>query len=544
MNLTQHPMRIGALMLTLALTACQTSTPSPNVTEAKSLPGNRPQPMSAPMYGMIGQENLGGYAPTIAPSSTDKYAKITDNAVQQTSAQPVSTFSLDVDTSSYANTRRFLTQGQMPPPDAVRVEELLNYFPSQSSKATQLNNAPFSVDYEITRAPWDDGKALLRLNVQAVGVNEKTAPASHLTFLVDVSGSMQSSDKLGLVQKSLKILVAKLRPQDTVSLVTYAGATAVVLEPTSGKDKLKIEQAIDQLSAGGGTAGGAGLALAYKMAEQNFIKGDINRILLATDGDFNLGVSSIEELKSMVKREREKGITLSTLGFGTGNYNDEMMEQIADAGNGNSSYIDSMHEAEKVLGDEMGSTLITVAKDVKAQIEFNPARVQEWRQIGYENRQLKREDFNNDAVDAGDIGSGKRVTILYELVLTGQKTSIDPLRYQNEKNTSAPSSVNANKNELAFLKMRWKAPEGKTSQLAKIAIQAPRQITAFEQAGNETRFMGAVAAFGQKLRNNPAVQNTSWQDIGTWVQNSRGDDPAGYRSEFARLIKDAERLAK
>lgn len=540
----KYVLRISAVLCTLVLAACQTNRVQPEIAVAyKATTDVRSIAAPAPMLSkglFVGQSAAAYYS----PASTEKYDKITDNTTTQASEKSVSTFALDVDTSSYANTRRFLTQGQMPPPDAVRVEELLNYFPSEAKKSQRMDNAPFAVDYEISSAPWNADKALLRVNVQAIDVSAKAAPASHLTFLVDVSGSMNAADKLPLVQKSLKMLVGQLRPQDTVALVTYAGATAVVLEPTSGANKTKIEQAIDNLNAGGGTAGGAGLTLAYKMAHQNFVKGDINRILLATDGDFNLGVSSTEELKSIVKREREKGITLSTLGFGTGNYNDAMMEQIADVGNGNSSYIDSVREAAKVLNDEMGSTLLTVAKDVKAQIEFNPSRVQEWRQIGYENRQLNREDFNNDAVDAGDIGAGKRVTVLYELTLTGQKTSVDPLRYQDGNSVPVPPSVDERMDELAFVKMRWKAPEGSTSTLASLAIVAPNRVRSFNESSNETQFMGAVAAFGQKLRNNPAVQKTSWDDIASWAKNGKGADDAGYRAEFVNLVKDAGRLAK
>ncbi|MGL4766883.1 MAG: vWA domain-containing protein [Formosimonas sp.] len=550
-------LHLSALLCAVLLSACQSAPQSSNKPVAHA---DRPAPVKYNVKNVIigadvtmgralAKEYVTGaqlyYATTspamVAPSA-EKYDKITDNSINVVGEKSVSTFALDVDTSSYANTRRFLAQGQMPPPDAVRVEELLNYFPSQGGSAKRMDNAPFAVDYELSTSPWHRDKALLRVNVQAVGVNERSAPPAHLTFLVDVSGSMHSPDKLPLVQKSLKMLVHKLRPQDTVSLVTYAGATAVVLQPTSGKDKLKIEQAIDALTAGGGTAGGAGLKLAYDMARQNFVKGDINRILLATDGDFNVGVSSTEELKAMVKRERDKGITLSTLGFGTGNYNDAMMEQIADVGNGNSSYIDSLREAEKVLGDEMGATLVTVAKDVKAQLEFNPTRVQEWRQIGYENRQLKREDFNNDAVDAGDIGAGKRVTVLYELTLTGSKPSVDPLRYQPDGGIPVPPEVDARMDELAFLKMRWKAPEDSTSALASLPIVAPARLTAFSNSSSENQFMGAVAAFGQKLRNNPATQNTPWSDIAQWARTGKGADDAGYRAEFVNLVKDAQRL--
>ena len=474
---------------------------------------------------------------------TAKYDKITDNGIVQAAEQPVSTFSLDVDTGSYANTRRFLAENRLPPPDAVRVEELLNYFPSDSAHGKRLDNAPFAVDYELAQAPWAANKALLRVNVQAMDVNARRAPASHLTFLVDVSGSMNEDSKLPLVKRSLKLLVDQLRSQDTVSLVTYAGATRVVLQPTSGANKSTLLAAIDELNAGGSTAGASGLKLAYDMARKNFVKGDVNRVLLATDGDFNVGVTSTEELKSFIKRERDSGITLSTLGYGGNNFNDAMMEQIADVGNGNFSFIDNAREAEKVLKDEMGSTLLTVAKDVKAQIEFNPARVQEWRQIGYENRLLKREDFNNDTVDAGDIGAGKRVTVLYELLLQGGKSSIDPLRYQTNTGIPVPPVVDARMDELAFLKLRWKAPNADSSQLASVPVLAPAAIQPFTQASTDTRFMGAVAAFGQKLRNNAAVAQTPWEQIADWARTAKGEDANGYRAEFVQLVKDAKRLS-
>jgi Ca-activated chloride channel family protein len=485
-------------------------------------------------------------AQTGPQADTAKYEKITDNGIQQVAEQSVSTFSLDVDTGSYANTRRFLTSNQLPPPDAVRVEELLNYFPAGKPATNRLEGAPFAVDYEVARAPWDDSKVLLRVNLQAVDIDVQQAPASHLTFLVDVSGSMNSARKLPLVKQSLKMLTAQLRPQDTVSLVTYAGNTRVVLPPTSGADKSSIANAINDLNAGGGTAGASGLKLAYDMARQTFVKGDVNRVLLATDGDFNLGVTNIEAIKAIVKRERESGITLSTLGYGGSNFNDALMEQIADVGNGNFSYIDSVREAEKVLKDEMGATLITVAKDVKAQIEFNPERVQEWRQIGYENRQLQREDFNNDAVDAGDIGSGKRVTVLYELRLQGEQSSIDPLRYgqAGRASTPAPRVVSGEKaNELAYLKLRWKAPEGLQSQLTSLPLTHALAVQPFAQASNDTRFLTAVAAFGQKLRGNPAVSRASWDEIADWARQAKGVDANGYRAEFVQLIKDARRIA-
>ena len=476
-----------------------------------------------------------------ASTANGQYASIKDNTPARVSEQPVSTFSLDVDTGSYANTRRFLNDGLPPPADAVRVEELVNYFPADAKQPSdeRINGAPFVVSYEITRSPWADNKALLRLNIQATDNQEQALPPSHLVFLVDVSGSMDASNKLPLVKKSLKALVERLRDEDKVSLVTYSGETDVLLSPTSGKNKDKIIRAVDRLGAGGGTAGGEGLKLAYDMAKDGYIKGGINRVLLMTDGDFNVGVSDTDSLKKMVEKQRDSGVTLSTLGFGSDNLNDEMMEQIADVGNGNYSYIDSEKESQKVLDDEMRATFLTVAKDVKAQLEFNPNQVIEYRQIGYENRQLAREDFNNDKVDAGDIGAGKRVTVLYELVLNGSKSDIkvDELRYQNEKSTKADAG-----SELAFLKMRWKAPTGSKSELVSLAITTPSKLAAFADASVDMRFTAAVAAFGQKLRHNDALEKTSWQTILDWANNAKGQDPRGYRQEFIGLVRTAKNL--
>ena len=471
---------------------------------------------------------------------TAQYKNYSDNPIKQVVTEPVSTFSLDMDTASYANSRRFIAHGRMPHPDAVRVEEFINYFPSTSNeKLTSITGSPFSAGYELAPSPWNTDKVLLRVNIKANDVNFNQLPPSNLVFLVDTSGSMYGEDRLDLLKESLKLLVNKLRPQDKVSIVAYAGSAGVALEPTSGSNKAKILAAIDKFEAGGSTAGGEGLQLAYKMAERGKVNGGINRILLATDGDFNVGINSTEELKAFVSREKEKGITLSTLGFGDDNFNDAMMVQIADAGNGNYSYIDSLEEAQKVLQEEMSATLITVAKDVKAQIEFNPAQVLEYRQIGYEKRQLKQEDFNNDKVDAGDIGAGKKLTVLYELTLAGGKPSIDPLRYQNKK--SAPA-INANNNEIAFLKLRWKAPHGQKSELASLPIEKKALVSSFASAGLETRFMAAVAAYGQKLRNNPELSKTSYQQIASWANNAKGEDKQGYRAEFVKLVRKAAAL--
>lgn len=470
---------------------------------------------------------------------TSKYKNYSDNPIKQVIAEPVSTFSLDMDTASYAHIRNYLSQDRMPHPDAVRVEEFINYFPAATNEQLKpLPSSPFAATYELTPSPWNANKVLLRVNIKAAQTNYDQLPPANLVFLIDTSGSMYGPDRLGLVKKSLKYLVDQLRPQDKVSIVTYAGSAGVALEPTSGSDKAKILAAINRFEAGGSTAGGAGLKLAYKMAERAKVKDGINRILLATDGDFNVGVNSTEELKALVSAEKDKGITLSTLGFGMGNFNDAMMVQIADAGNGNYSYIDNLKEGQKVLQEEMSATLVTVAKDVKAQIEFNPSQVLEYRQIGYEKRQLKQEDFNNDKVDAGDIGSGKKVTILYELTLVGAKPSIDPLRYQSQN----LKPVVSQSDEIAFLKLRWKAPNGKTSALVSLPIEKTALSSSFKRAGTETRFLTAVAAFGQKLRNNPELSQTSYEQIADWAIHAKGNDPHGYRSEFVALVRKTAAL--
>lgn len=484
------------------------------------------------LYDMRANAATGGsfYAPLPAAQDTARYKHYDDNAIQQVTAQPLTTFSLDMDTASYANVRRFLNQGSLPPADAVRVEELINYFPTDDHAARRLGQSPFAVNYELAPSPWNRDKTLLRVNVEAIG--ERTAvPASNLVFLVDVSGSMNSPERLPLIKSSLKMLARQLRTQDKVSLVTYASGTQVVLEPTSGADKATIEAAIDRLQPGGSTAGASGLQLAYQMARQGFITHGVNRVLLATDGDFNVGVTSTDALKDMIKRERDSNITLSTLGVGTGNYNDAMMVQIADIGNGNYSYLDSLSEANKVLHDEMQSTLVTVAKDVKAQIEFNPAQVIEYRQIGYEKRQLHNEDFNDDKVDAGDIGAGKRVTVLYELTLKGHTPSVDASRYQPARSEPVQAGT-----ELAYLKLRWKNPEGEQSELASMPLETSAIRASFNDASGETRFLAAVAAYGQKLRENPALASTSWTSIAGWAAAAKGRDAGGYRAEFVRLV--------
>ncbi|HFF9203511.1 TPA: von Willebrand factor type A domain-containing protein [Escherichia coli] len=488
----------------------------------------------APTFARAAKAN----ATHIANPGTARYQQFDDNPVKQVAQNPLVTFSLDVDTSSYANVRRFLNQGLLLPPDAVRVEEVVNYFPSdwdikdkQSIPASKP--IPFAMRYELAPAPWNEQRTLLKVDILAKDRKSEELPASNLVFLIDTSGSMISDERLPLIQSSLKLLVKELREQDNIAIVTYAGDSRIALPSISGSHKAEINAAIDSLDAEGSTNGGAGLEMAYQQAAKGFIKGGINRILLATDGDFNVGIDDPKSIESMVKKQRESGVTLSTLGVGDSNYNEAMMVRIADVGNGNYSYIDTLSEAQKVLNSEMRQTLITVAKDVKAQIEFNPAWVTEYRQIGYEKRQLRAEDFNNDNVDAGDIGAGKHITLLFELTLKGQKASIDKLRYAPD-NKSAKSDKTK---ELAWLKIRWKSPQGKESQLVEFplafSIKAPSE---------DMRFRAAVAAYGQKLRGSEYLNNTSWQQIKQWAQKAKGEDPQGYRAEFIRLIGLAKDL--
>ncbi|MDR3281000.1 MAG: von Willebrand factor type A domain-containing protein [Synergistaceae bacterium] len=476
--------------------------------------------------------NVHGYFISTPPQqNTARYGAYSDNPLKQVSRNPFSTFGLDVNTTSYANVRRFLNEAKLPPSDAVRVEELINYFPAakQDMAPERLEGSPFYVAYETAPSPWNEGKTLLWISLTARGLDYSDAPPANLVFLVDVSGSMEPPERLPLVKSALKMLVGNLRSEDMISLVTYAGATNLTLEATSGGEKAVILSAIDRLGAGGSTAGAAGLRLAYEQARKAFINGGVNRILLCTDGDFNVGVSSQDELRDMVTKERESGVTLSILGFGTDNLNDSMMTEISKVGNGNYCYIDSMSEARKVLDEEMASTLVTVAKDVKAQIEFNPANVIEYRQIGYEKRQLEDADFNDDAIDAGDVGAGRRLTILYELTPAGGKPSVDESRYQ-----SKPVS-NDNDGEAAYLKFRWKEPDGDQSSMAGVPILKERTAKSFEDAGAGLRFFAAVAAYGQKLRDNTNLAGAKWSQIESWADAARGDDP--YRAEFLQLVK-------
>lgn len=467
----------------------------------------------------------------------ENYDGVVDNPIKSVASEPVSTFALDVDTGAYSNVRRFLRDGELPPKDAVRVEELVNYFTYTDVDAEAGH--PFAVQTEISAAPWNAQNYLLRLRIKATDMAAASLPPANLVFLVDVSGSMQDKNKLPLVQSSLLALVNEMRAEDTISLVVYAGRTQVELAPTSGANKTEIRSAISRLTAGGSTAGGAAIELAYEQAQKAFKKNGINRILLATDGDFNVGITNIDHLKRLVERKRDSGISLTTLGFGTGNYNDALMEQIADVGNGNYAYIDSADEARKVLITEMSSTFNIVAKDTKIQVEFNPATIAEYRLIGYENRLLNAEDFNNDKIDAGDVGAGKSVTALYELTPVGAKTAVDPMRYDENKTKAAPVK---NAEELAFLKLRYKPKGSEKSVLIEKPIMKRDVIASLSKTSADYQFSAAVAGFGQLLRGGNYTKTMEMKDVIQLAKQGKANDPHGYRSEFIRLAELADSL--
>jgi len=472
------------------------------------------------------------------PTNLENYAHIDSNPVHLTREDPVSTFSIDVDTASYSNVRRILNMGHLPPDDAVRVEELINYF-SYDYPVPRGNDVPFTVNTEIAPAPWNQEALLLRIGIKGYESKPADRPAANLVFLIDVSGSMQAPDKLPLLKNAFRLLTSTLTGKDSVAMVVYAGGTGLVLDATPGDRKVEILGALDRLEAGGSTNGGAGIQLAYQVAREHFIEGGINRVLLATDGDFNVGTVNHEALIDLVEDNREQGIALTTLGFGQGNYNDHLLEQLADKGNGNSAYIDTLNEARKVLVEQLASTLQTIAKDVKIQIEFNPARVAEYRLIGYENRILRREDFNNDRIDAGEIGAGHTVTALYELKPVGSASRlIDPLRYGSGPGQASGAASSA---ELAFLRLRYKSPEGGASRLIETPV-ADDDVRKSVDTSDDFRFAAAVAAFGQILRGSEYLGDFDLEAASRLARDSRGEDFGGYRGEFLSLVGLAQAL--
>ncbi|MNJ91696.1 von Willebrand factor [compost metagenome] len=473
-----------------------------------------------------------------APQNTESYAAIQENGFQNPFKNPLSTFSIDIDAASYSNVRRFINNGGLPPKDAIRIEEMINYFDYEYPQPK--GSDPVNIVTEIASAPWNTKHKLVQIGLQARKIPTDNLPASNLVFLIDVSGSMNEPNKLPLLVSSFKLLTDQLRAKDKVAIVVYAGNSGLVLPSTAGSDKAKIKDALNSLSAGGSTAGGAGIELAYKVAGQNLIKGGNNRVILATDGDFNVGASSDKDMQSLIEEKRKTGIFLTVLGYGMGNTKDSKMETLADKGNGNYAYIDNINEARKVLINEFGGTLFTIAKDVKLQVEFNPDKVQAYRLIGYENRLLEDKDFNDDRKDAGELGSGHTVTALYEVIPTGVKSSfagaVDDLKYQENKKTIKGSQ------EMLTVKLRYKEPDGSSSKLIQEAIidhSAP-----FENANNNFRFAASIAEFGMLLRQSDFKQNASFEHVIHTATQAMGKDQEGYRSEFIKLAKSAKLMAE
>jgi Ca-activated chloride channel family protein len=481
-----------------------------------------------------------GYNNSLSSNNDESYKAISENAFLAAKDNPLSTFSIDVDAASYSNVRRFINNGQLPPADAVRIEEMINYFKYDLTGPS--GDQPVAIHTELSSAPWNSVHRLLRIGLKAKTIPTENLPASNLVFLIDVSGSMDEPNKLPLVKSSLKMLTDQLRAQDRVAIVVYAGNAGLVLPSTPGNDKTAIKDAIDNLSAGGSTAGGEGLKLAYKIAKENFKTGGNNRIVMATDGDFNVGPSSDGDMEHLIEKERDTKVDLSIMGFGMGNYKDSKMETLADKGNGNYAYIDNITEARKAFVTEFGGTLFTVAKDVKVQVEFNPAKVQAYRLLGYEDRMLAKEDFNNDKKDAGDMGSGHTVTAFYEIIPAGVKdnfsSSVDPLKYQKTKDAPAGNNYS---DELMTIKFRYKQPGSDSSKMS-LATVADKPAD-FKSTSDDFRFAAAVAEFGMLLRGSEYKQKSSFDQAISIAKGAKGKDDDGYRSEFVRIAESARSLA-
>jgi Ca-activated chloride channel family protein len=555
---------VRPLRLTLLIgSVSETVTVASEVGQAKSVPGGvvggavggvaappprsaQPNEMLIPITGAAGRGGSSSgaiinFQPPLSGLTTvegETYGAIDENKFRRATDQPLSTFSIDVDTASYANVRRFLNEGRLPPADAVRVEELINYF--HFDYADQIQGAPFGITTELAPCPWDSRHKLALIGLQARRMPAGKMPPRNLVFLLDVSGSMAPNERLPMVKTAMKMLAETLTARDRVAIVTYAGTTGVSLPSTPGDRTGVIQDAISALNAGGATNGGAGIQLAYQLASENFVKGGINRVILATDGDFNVGVTNLDALTHLIEEKRATGVFLSVLGVGSGNLKDATMEKLADKGNGNYSYLDSLTEARKVLIEEAGSTLVTVAKDVKIQVEFNPALVGAYRLVGYENRRLKARDFNDDAKDAGEMGAGHSVTALYEIVPPGEDVNgggVDPLKYQRPANPPPVATVIVPSSELMTVKVRYKRPDGDTSTLVTVPV-AGRNSTSPRHVG----FAAAVAEFGMLLRESPFKADATWADAVALATRHRGDDPDGYRAEFVRLAELAASL--
>lgn len=506
--------------------------PAPPPPPPPQAPPPPPVMMYAPAPAMFAPGAVMPQTP-MAAQDTERYPGGVSNPIKQVSQEPVSTFSIDVDTAAYANTRRFLADGRVPPRDAVRVEELINYF-DYAYPLPASRSEPFRPFVAVAPSPWSKDRQIVHIGLQGYDIPRDEQPPLNLVFLVDTSGSMWSEDRLPLAKKALGTLIDQLRDKDRVAMVAYAGSAGAVLAPTSGRDKLRMRCALGALQSGGSTAGGQGLALAYALAQQNFDPKAVNRVILLTDGDFNVGVSDPSKLKDFVADKRKTGVYLSVYGFGRGNYNDTMMQALAQNGNGTAAYIDSFDEARKLFRDDFSGSLFPIADDVKIQVEFNPFQVSEYRLIGYETRMLAREDFNNDQVDAGEVGSGASVTALYEITRVGATPSSDPLRYTSARPEAAPSA------ELAFLKVRYKLPGKTESVLMQRPITRADVSDSLAAAPESTRWALAVAAFGQKLRGDPWISaDFGWQQVIDLAQGARGADEFGLRAEFVKLTRGA-----
>jgi Ca-activated chloride channel family protein len=514
-------------------------------------PPPAPMPMSKPMAGIIHGYG-GGETQTDIPSryrgdfNTATYDKVEENPFLPAATNPLSTFSIDVDTASYSNVRRFINSGSLPPKDAVRVEEMINYFTYDYKQPDA--DKPFSIDLDATSCPWDPSHRLLRIGLKGREVANENRPASNLVFLLDVSGSMTPAERLPLVKQAMRLLVDKLTEKDRVAIVIYAGGSGLALKSTPGNEKEKIIRALEELQAGGSTNGAEGIELAYKVAADNFVKGGVNRVILATDGDFNIGVTNQGDLIRLIEAKAKTGVFLSVLGVGTDNLKDSTMQKLADKGNGNHAYLDSVEEARKVLVQQINGTLMTIAKDVKIQVEFNPARVASYRLIGYEKRLLRKEDFNNDKVDAGEIGAGHTVTALYEVVPAGAGATdpaasvppVDPLKYQSPGSTTAAKTEANGSPEMVTVKLRHKKPDGEVSELTEKSFTD--NGSKFENAAPDLKFAAAVAEFGMLLRDSQFKGKGTFGAVIEWAQEGKGSDAAGYRAGFIEMARKAEAL--
>jgi Ca-activated chloride channel homolog len=539
----------SVFILLASLTACNSAPNRETASAPKSAPQSAPQGELEGLTGAAPADTVQSSSNPLTKKDTSRaeeeqkltgesYQSIGDNQFYAAQNQPLSTFSIDVDTAGYSNVRRYINEGQLPPPEAVRIEEMVNYFPYNYS--LPVGDKPFAINTEIATAPWNPQHKLIQIGLQGKKISTEKLPPNNLVFLIDVSGSMSEPNKLPLLKSAFKLLVNELRPNDRVSIVTYAGNAGLVLPSTPGTEKNKIIAALDRLQSGGGTAGGEGIIQAYKVARENFLKSGNNRVILASDGDFNVGVSSDEELVKLIEKERQSGVFLTILGLGMGNLKDAKMEQLANKGNGNYAYIDSLMEAKKVLVKELGSTLFTIAKDVKIQVEFNPAQVQAYRLIGYENRVLANRDFNDDKKDAGELGAGHAVTALYEVIPVGVKTDLPIAKATSTE--SGESKIASNSLELMQLQLRYKAPNADTSQLLTSSVE--NSSKSIDRASNNLKFAAAVAAYGMKLRNSPYKGTANFNNVLDLANQAKGVDLDGYRAEFIRLVEKSKKLSK